>query len=63
MLCKDCKVEMEKGILISNGQIWTTQLNPLTKIFGGIFPKVMRRVQAWNCPNCKKIELYTEDTK
>ncbi len=63
MLCKDCKVEMEKGIM--DKCLWVEkELSGLVKMLTRGFPGIRwKRVNAYHCPNCKKIELYTEDTK
>ena len=63
MQCSECSVEMEKGVLDANGRIWAdpeklpwwakTKLIPLVKI--------VKKVVAWRCPECKKVDLRTED--
>lgn len=67
MECKDCQVEMEKGVF--DGSCWFSGdpqfgKNFLVKRFGwAVWPskRVIKFVRAYRCPNCKKIELYTEE--
>ncbi len=58
MKCSKCEVEMGKGIVTAAGfwienwpNNWWTK--PLIKMGN--------RMLAWRCPNCKRVEFYTEE--
>lgn len=62
MLCSNCEVEMEKGLL-SGGLGWLSITSRLAKLsFPGT--KFLRFgvpwVYAWCCPKCKQITLQRE---
>lgn len=61
MKCPNCKNEMEKGILASDGRGWFSENSKIAKIkknwfFGGGEP-VGEKVTAFRCSSCGKIEL------
>lgn len=59
MKCPNCKSEMEKGNLATNGNLWVkvSRLYKYMSIFGGV------PVYAYKCPKCGKIELTSETEK
>jgi hypothetical protein len=55
-------MEMEKGLIDKGLWIegeWNGLVKAMTRPIGRKFSFTI----AWHCPNCKKIELYSEDSK
>lgn len=55
--CSICKVAMEKDRLFSNNSLWTSAKSVLPIVLKPFFGKI---VFAYRCPQCKKVELYTD---
>lgn len=62
MTCPNCKVGMEKGSLMAHGQFWTNRSGKFLRSIVGFIAQGLR-VTANRCPDCGKIELYTEAEK
>lgn len=58
MNCPNCKVEMEEGF--TNGIVWQKARIWGTVGLAKLFNKSTKRVIAWKCSMCGKIELYSE---
>lgn len=55
MQCPNCKIEMEKGIIL-NGIHWIPANQWRARLIGG----TGERVYAFRCPKCGRVELTTE---
>lgn len=61
MKCPNDKTEMEKGYLLDDSRIWATD-DVIQKAFRALH-HFNTKVFAMRCPNCGKIELYSEVKK
>ncbi len=61
MKCPNDQSEMERGFLSSHGSRWVEKINPI--MVGLVQIGLGDLVNAMKCPECGKVELYTETEK
>lgn len=64
-ICPNCKKEMEKGVLGTDYQSWMSEDSAMAKLNWLAQPPVFGqpRLLTYRCPNCGKVELYSEVEK